>query len=78
MSRVAATRTGIARSIARSSDIPIDPYYATEKGVLFDGDCLDYLSRLRSDLADTIFADPPFNLSKYYGRRTNDSRADQE
>ena len=48
------------------------------KGLLFDGDCLHYLGRLRSDLVNTIFADPPFNLGKSYGRRTNDSLADQE
>jgi site-specific DNA-methyltransferase (adenine-specific) len=67
-----------AGAIARSQDIPIDRYYATETGILFEGDCVDYLSRLRSDLVDAIFADPPFNLGKSYGRRTNDSRADRE
>ncbi len=67
-----------AASIARSSAVTVEPVYATENGLLFEGDCLDYLGRFRSDLADTIFADPPFNLGKTYGNRTNDSRTDQE
>jgi site-specific DNA-methyltransferase (adenine-specific) len=33
---------------------------------------------LPESAADTIFADPPFNLGKIYGNRTNDSRADAE
>lgn len=54
------------------------PFYATESGVLFEGDCLDYLGKIKSDLVDAVFADPPFNLGKTYGKRTNDSRADAE
>lgn len=53
-----------------------DPYYATKNGLLFAGDCLVYLPKLRVDLVDTVFADPPFNLGKTYGRRTTDLRAD--
>jgi site-specific DNA-methyltransferase (adenine-specific) len=29
-------------------------------------------------LVDTVFADPPFNLGKIYGKRSNDSRVDTE
>jgi site-specific DNA-methyltransferase (adenine-specific) len=65
-------------SLARSPGDPLHPYYTTDRGMLFEGDCLDYLARFRSDLVDTVFADPPFNLGKTYGKRTNDSRADEE
>jgi site-specific DNA-methyltransferase (adenine-specific) len=54
------------------------PYYATASGILYEGDCLDYLPQLPSAVVDMAFADPPFNLGKSYGRRTNDSRSDEE
>lgn len=57
--------------------VPV-PYYATASGLLYEGDCLDWLPRLPAGLVDMVFADPPFNLGKIYGRGTNDSRADSE
>ena len=50
--------------------------HATEMGALFAGDCLDILPTIRSGVADTVFADPPFNLGKEYGERSNDLRPD--
>lgn len=47
--------------------------FSTEKGVLFKGDCLELLPHLETGTFDTIFADPPFNLNKKYGRRVNDN-----
>lgn len=58
-------------------DLP-RPYYATPNGALFEGDCLKILPCMPGSIADTVFADPPFNLGKIYGRRTNDSRSDAE
>jgi site-specific DNA-methyltransferase (adenine-specific) len=52
------------------------PYHVTELGALFSGDCLEVLSTIRSEVVDTIFADPPFNLGKEYGERSNDLRPD--
>jgi DNA modification methylase len=54
------------------------PYYGSSNGLLFEGDCLDILPRLPSAAIDMVFADPPFNLGKIYGNRTNDLRADTE
>lgn len=54
------------------------PHYTTALGALFDGDCLEVLPRIRSESVDTVFADPPFNLGKEYGKRTNDRRDDAE
>jgi site-specific DNA-methyltransferase (adenine-specific) len=51
-------------------------HHATEFGALFAGDCLDILPVIRSEVVDTIFADPPFNLRKKYGNRSNDDRPD--
>lgn len=39
----------------------------TEHGKLYQGDCLALLASLDDDSVGTIFADPPFNLSKDYG-----------
>jgi site-specific DNA-methyltransferase (adenine-specific) len=60
-----------------SLDLP-RPYYATASGLLYEGDCLGILPKIGTGVIDMIFADPPFNLGKTYGRRTNDSRADAE
>jgi DNA modification methylase len=54
------------------------PFYRTENGLLFEGDCLDVLANLRGNCIDTVFADPPFNLGKTYGRRSDDSLADDQ
>lgn len=51
---------------------------ATKYGALFQGDALELLTCVRENSIDTIFADPPFNLSKTYGEKVNDSRAEDE
>lgn len=51
----------------------IEPYHVTELGALFADDCMEVLPTIRESVVDTIFADPPFNLGKKYGRNTNDS-----
>lgn len=50
----------------------INPYYLTDLGALFSGDCLDILPAIKSNTVDTVFADPPFNLKKEYGSKSND------
>lgn len=54
----------------------IVPSFTTELGVLFADDCLNVLPRLKSEVIDTVFADPPFNLGKRYGSNTNDQKPD--
>src|SRR5437667_5230958 len=56
----------------------LEPVYATELGVLFNDDCLTVLPQIRSEIVDTIFADPPFNLGKHYGDTVDDERPDHE
>jgi site-specific DNA-methyltransferase (adenine-specific) len=57
------------------SDAPT-PFYASSLGALFNDDCLAVLPFIRDEIADTIFADPPFNLGKQYGSRSKDDLAD--
>ncbi len=52
--------------------------YSTNLGCLYRGDCLNLLPHVLTGSIDTIFADPPFNLSKKYGQLVNDNLPDRE
>jgi site-specific DNA-methyltransferase (adenine-specific) len=52
------------------------PYYATAFGSLYATDCMKLLPLIKDEVADTIFADPPFNLGKEYGKNTDDNLPD--
>jgi DNA modification methylase len=54
------------------------PVFLTELGALYAADCMKVLPELRDAIADCLFADPPFNLGKEYGKNTNDQIADEE
>lgn len=54
------------------------PIYRTDRGALFSGDCQTILPFIKSEIADTVFADPPFNIGKEYGKGTNDRKSDQD
>ncbi len=56
----------------------IEPYFSSSQGILFEADCLNILPKIKDEIADVIFADPPFNLGKDYGNKSNDSLADSE
>lgn len=51
----------------------IEPYFSTEQGVLYHGDCLDVMQAQPAESVDLIFADPPFNLGKQYDPGIDDS-----
>ncbi|NEQ36242.1 MAG: hypothetical protein F6K40_08045 [Okeania sp. SIO3I5] len=40
----------------------IEPYFSSSQGILFEADCLKILPNIKDEIADVIFADPPFNL----------------
>jgi site-specific DNA-methyltransferase (adenine-specific) len=61
----------------RSSLMP-EPVYTTAFGRLYQGDCLDLLSATADDIFDLVFADPPFNLGKNYGKGIDDARRDAD
>jgi site-specific DNA-methyltransferase (adenine-specific) len=50
----------------------------TDHGRLFKGDCLDVLASLDDGSVDVVFADPPFNLNKDYGKGINDALGELE
>jgi site-specific DNA-methyltransferase (adenine-specific) len=52
--------------------------YQSQYGILFQGDCLDLFNELPTQCVDMIFADPPFNLGKNYGRGISDTLKDNE
>lgn len=66
------------RCLLRESNSPIAPIYTTSLGALFAADCMKVLPLIRDGVVDTVFADPPFNLGKAYGRSSHDNRPDHE
>lgn len=48
------------------------PYFETEMGKLYNGDCVQVLKQIPSNSVDCVFADPPFNLDKEYDKGVND------
>lgn len=55
---------------------PAPTFHVTPHGALFADDCMRVLPLLKDGMVDTVFADPPFNLGKEYGKRTDDSLPD--
>lgn len=51
----------------------VSPTYASSLGALYADDCMAILPWVKDEVVDTVFADPPFNLGKEYGNRSNDS-----
>lgn len=50
----------------------------TDHGTLYQGDCLAWLRSLPAESVELVFADPPFNLKKDYGRGISDAMKEQE
>ncbi|MDJ1178007.1 site-specific DNA-methyltransferase [Roseofilum sp. BLCC_M91] len=59
-------------------DFKVEPCLHSSLGVLFEQDCLTILENIEDRVADVIFADPPFNLGKNYGQKSDDLRSDDE
>ena len=47
---------------------PVPPFHITAHGAIFSADCMEVLPLLKDEVVDTVFADPPFNLGKEYGK----------
>jgi len=58
---------GLLHTRPRRKALPFVPTMITPRGLLFSGDCLDILARIKDDSVHCVFADPPFNLGKDYG-----------
>lgn len=52
------------------------PFLTTNLGMLYNDDCLKVMNKMKSNIFDCIFADPPFNLKKDYGTNFNDNTND--
>jgi site-specific DNA-methyltransferase (adenine-specific) len=61
-------------AFSRNGDVA--PVFTTAHGALYKGDCTKVLPGLKSEIVDTVFADPPFNLGKDYGNKVDDERAE--
>jgi hypothetical protein len=56
----------------------VGPVFGTALGAVFHTDCLNLFANLNDESIDTVFADPPFNLGKAYGRgKDKDERVDR-
>lgn len=60
------------------SDNALEPFYMTAHGALFAADCMEVLPWVGDAVVDTVFADPPFNLGKQYGKNCSDLRGEAE
>jgi len=56
----------------------LNPVFQTDNGALFKGDCVKILEGMQDECIDLVFADPPFNIGKEYGKSVNDNLSDQE
>ncbi|HBE48496.1 MAG TPA: site-specific DNA-methyltransferase, partial [Cyanobacteria bacterium UBA11369] len=52
--------------------------YQSKYGILYKGDCLKFLRLLPDACADIVFADPPFNLGKDYGKSVTDKMKSED
>lgn len=53
-------------------ELPYPPTLTTDKGTLYQNDCMEVLPALKSESVDLVFADPPFNLEKAYNVHSTD------
>ena len=54
----------------------IEPSFTTSLGALFSADCMTVLPQIKDEVVDTVFADPPFNIGKEYGKSYDDLQSD--
>lgn len=55
-----------------------DEVLHTDLGTLYHGDCIPWMQSLEPGSVDLLFADPPFNLNKDYGKGVKDNLKDSE
>jgi len=53
----------------------IQPYFSSDFGELYNGNCLELFELIADNSIDTIFADPPFNLDKEYDEGVTDKNS---
>lgn len=55
----------------------VKPSYVSVYGALFSANCMAVLPQIKDGVVDTVFADPPFNIGKEYGKSYDDARPDE-
>lgn len=66
----------VARDNHDSSSSRVELVFQTQRGLLYQGDCLELLPAVPDETIDCAFADPPFNLGKNYGSKVDDNLAE--
>ena len=61
-----------------ANDPELSEVYQSKYGILYKGDCLKFLRLLPDACADIVFADPPFNLGKDYGKSVTDKMKSED
>lgn len=56
----------------------VQPYFRSPHGAVYAEDCNTFLRQVKTGVVDTVFADPPFNLKKEYGAKSNDDLTEEE
>ena len=51
----------------------VKPFFETDIGKLYNGDCIEIMKAMPESCADLVFADPPFNLGKTYDPGIDDN-----
>lgn len=64
-------------SILSYAQIMQQPFFQTALGRLYHADCLGILPDVADASVDLVFADPPFNLGKDYGKGIDDTRTNE-
>ena len=59
-------------SLTAAKNKNLTEVYQSNNGILYQGDCLDFLSSIPDESIDIVFADRPFNLGKNYGKGVSD------
>lgn len=62
-----------SKAVDRSFSVNIPPYFSTESGTLYNGDCIQVMQSIEDNSVDLVFADPPFNLAKPYDEGIDDN-----
>lgn len=52
--------------------------FTSKTGIIYHGDCLELLRVTKPETIDCVFADPPFNLKKYYGPKAPDNTSSEQ
>ncbi|MBB2187849.1 site-specific DNA-methyltransferase [Gluconacetobacter liquefaciens] len=73
-----ASNTGLSAVNQSAKMMPMIPIFETTLGRAYQGDCLEFLQSVESEVVDLAFADPPFNLGKKYSSGFHDKHEEED